>query len=62
MDGMRNSQYRYIETRKIAGSLGAEISGVDLREPLTPEQAADIQKALHDWRVVFFRDQDISSA
>src|ERR1700735_197227 len=41
--------------------IGAEISGVDLSQPLDAETAADIRKALHNWRVVFFRDQDLSN-
>ncbi|THD58949.1 TauD/TfdA family dioxygenase [Phenylobacterium sp.] len=40
--------------------IGAELSGVDLREPLDAATAADIQAALHRWRVVFFRGQDIT--
>jgi hypothetical protein len=53
--------YDHITVEPVTPTIGAEISGVDLREPITPEIAADIQKALHDWRVVFFRDQDISN-
>ncbi|THD81672.1 MAG: taurine dioxygenase [Phenylobacterium sp.] len=41
--------------------IGAELSGVDLRQPIDAETAADIQAALHKWRVVFFRDQDITN-
>ena len=44
----------------IAGALGAEVSGIDLREPLAPE----VQKELHDgWMehlVLFFREQPVS--
>ena len=40
--------------------LGAEISGVDLRQPLAPEVVAAIRAALLRHKVVFFRDQDIS--
>lgn len=53
--------YDHITVEPVTPTIGAEISGVDLREPITPELAADIQRALHDWRVVFFRDQDISN-
>ena len=53
--------YDHITVEAITPTIGAEISGIDLREPITPEIAADIQRALHDWRVVFFRDQDISN-
>src|SRR5258708_20374456 len=41
--------------------IGAELSGIDLRQPLDAGTAADIQTALHKWRVVFFRDQDITN-
>jgi taurine dioxygenase len=40
--------------------LSAEISGVDLRAPLKPEIIAAIRAALLRYKVVFFRDQDIS--
>jgi taurine dioxygenase len=40
--------------------LGAEISGLDLRQPLAPEIVAAIRTALLRHKVVFFRDQDIS--
>ncbi|MDB5712945.1 MAG: taurine dioxygenase [Sphingomonadales bacterium] len=53
--------YRHIAVDAVTPVIGAEISGVDLRQPISAEVAADIQKALHDWRVVFFRDQDISN-
>ena len=41
--------------------IGAEISGVDLRQPLDAETFAEIRRALNTWRVVFFRDQDFSN-
>ena len=41
--------------------IGAEISGVDLSQPLDAATAAEIQAALHRWRVVFFRDQELSN-
>ena len=53
--------YSRITVEPVTPVIGAEISGVDLRQPIDAETAADIQKALHDWRVVFFRDQDISN-
>jgi alpha-ketoglutarate-dependent sulfate ester dioxygenase len=46
----------------LSGRTGAEIRGVDLAQPLTDEQVAGIRAALHDWRVVFFRDQHIGHA
>jgi len=40
--------------------LGAEISGVDLAQPLNEATVAAIRAALLKYKVLFFRDQDIS--
>jgi taurine dioxygenase len=40
--------------------LGAEVSGVDLERPLSPDQVAAIRAALLQYKVIFFRGQDIS--
>ncbi|MDP3659230.1 TauD/TfdA family dioxygenase [Phenylobacterium sp.] len=50
-----------IVVQPVTPVIGAEISNVDLRKPIDAETAAEIQAALHKWRVVFFRDQDISN-
>ncbi len=42
-------------------SIGAEIQGLDLRQPQTPETLAALRAALLDWKVLFFRDQDITT-
>lgn len=60
MDGMSNSPYRYIETQRISGALGAEVSGVNLAEPLAPEVLAEVRSALLEHQVIFFRDQDMN--
>ncbi|MCR6645638.1 MAG: TauD/TfdA family dioxygenase [Terricaulis sp.] len=44
----------------ISPVLGAEVSGVDLRAPLSPDQVAAIRAAWLKHKVLFFRDQDIS--
>lgn len=41
---------------------GAEIFGVDLKRPLSAQQARDIWHALLRWKVVFFRDQHLDHA
>ena len=52
MNAPRNTRYRYLETHKIAGSLGAEVSGVDLSEDLPDDYKTCIyrvvQEALHN--------------
>ena len=49
-----------ITVSPLSPTIGAEVSGIDLREPLTDQQLADLRTALLDWKVIFFRDQDIT--
>jgi taurine dioxygenase len=49
--------YRSIKVLPIAGSLGAEITGVDLATDLVDETVAEIRRAWLEHLVVFFRDQ-----
>lgn len=51
-----------IEVRRTGGALGAEIEGVNLAQGLDGETAAAIREALLEHLVVFFRDQDLTSA
>lgn len=60
MDGLRNSEYRHIEVSRIAGSLGAEVTGVDLSADLAEEVLGEIRSALLDHLVIFFRDQRLT--
>ncbi|MBH0776262.1 TauD/TfdA dioxygenase family protein [Nocardia bovistercoris] len=46
----------------IAGYLGAEVSGIDLREGISAETAERLRSALYRFRVLFFRDQPIDHA
>src|SRR5690606_23618307 len=41
--------------------IGAEIRGVDLSRPLTPELREELNRALLEWKVLFFRGQGITS-
>ncbi|EAW32934.1 taurine dioxygenase [marine gamma proteobacterium HTCC2143] len=49
-----------ITVQHLSGSLGAEISGIDLTQPLDNSIYADIRQLLVEHEVIFFRDQDIS--
>lgn len=49
-----------ITVTPIHPSIGAEISGVDLRRPLSTQVRDEIKAAILKWKVVFFRDQDIT--
>lgn len=52
--------YHHIEVTPISPALGAEVSGIDLRQDVTPEQLAEIRSAIADNLVLVFRDQDIT--
>lgn len=60
MTAPRNTQYRYLEAHKIAGSLGAEIEGVDLSQDLPEPVLAEVRAALLDNLVIFFRNQTLT--
>lgn len=50
-----------ITVEQIGSTLGAEISGVDLRSDLDDSVIAELQLALDNYKVIFFRDQPLSS-
>ena len=51
--------YDLIEVKPVAGSLGAEVFGVDLGKPLSAAVEGEIQQAFQDHLVLFFRDQQL---
>jgi alpha-ketoglutarate-dependent taurine dioxygenase len=51
-----------IEVRPVSGHTGADIIGVNLKQRLSDAEVATIRSALLKWKVVFFRDQDITPA
>lgn len=53
---------KHIEVKQVAGFIGAEISGVDLSRPLHDDAVKEIRQALLDWKVIFFRNQNIDHA
>ena len=42
-------------------TIGAEIEGIDLSQPLGATTVSALRQALLDWKVLFFRDQDITT-
>lgn len=51
-----------LRAEKIAGALGAELQGLDLREPLDEACFAALEQAILEHHVVFLRDQPLSDA
>ena len=54
---VRDHNYKFISVRPFAPNLGAEVYDVDLSEPISQEQFADIYKAFLDHQVLFFKNQ-----
>ena len=52
--------YSNFRIHPVTSALGAEIDGIDLNQPLTPEIAAELRRALGEYLVLFFRDQHIN--
>jgi alpha-ketoglutarate-dependent taurine dioxygenase len=48
-----------IRFRPLAGRIGVQIEGVDISQPLDEPVVRAIQRALDEWKVVFFRDQTL---
>ena len=53
--------YDHIRVEPITGSIGAEISGIDLRE-VDDDIIAEIDDAWLAHKVLFFRDQELTQA
>ncbi|MFT5431501.1 MAG: taurine dioxygenase [Myxococcota bacterium] len=51
-----------MEFEPIAGSLGAKVTGLDLTTPLSDSDQATLRAGLATHQVLFFRDQQMSSA
>jgi len=58
---LSSPQYEHITVTPKGVTLGAEISGVRLSGDLPDEVIAEIRRAWLDYKVVYVRDQDISS-
>ncbi|MDD9930151.1 MAG: taurine dioxygenase [Rhodospirillaceae bacterium] len=54
--------YELIDVSPLPGALGAEISGVDMAQPLGNQLFQEVHDALLENQVIFFRDQDITPA
>lgn len=54
--------YKKIDIHPISASIGAEIRGVDLSQPLDEETRREIKQAWLDYLVLFFREQELTPA
>jgi taurine dioxygenase len=49
-----------LDIQPVTPVIGAEVHGIDLREPLDPATVAELSDALVQWKVLFFRDQQLT--
>ena len=56
----KSKAYRHFDLRPLAGSLGAEISHVDLSR-IDDAAFEEIHRAFIDYQALIFRDQDLSN-
>ena len=59
-DGWDDRPYERITLEPVTPIIGAEVTGVDLRDPLDDATFADLHRALLEWKVLFFREQRIT--
>jgi taurine dioxygenase len=55
-------RWKHFDARMLGATIGAEISGVDLTRPLADDVIDDVRRALHDYKVIFFRNQPLTAA
>ena len=58
--GVDGAPYRLFELRPMSPTIGAEVIGLDLGEPLSPEVRAEVRRAFLEWKVLIFRGQDLA--
>ena len=59
-EGWDDRPYTRFAVRPLAPTIGAEIGGVSLDRPVDDDLFAELDRALLEWKVLFFRDQDIT--
>ena len=62
MSAALETGFETLRLAPLTPSIGAEISGVRMGPDLPPEQVREIRRALLDWKVLFFRNQDVRVA
>jgi taurine dioxygenase len=57
---LQSLRFDHFEARLKSPCLGAEIRGVDLSQPLSESLARELNRALVEFKVLFFREQDLT--
>jgi taurine dioxygenase len=59
-DPASSGPYQRITLRPVGATIGAQVSGVDLREPLDDEAFEELDRALLEWKLLLFSDQHLT--
>lgn len=59
---LKHDAYTAFEPRPLSPAIGAELIGIDLARDLTDAEIGEVRRALLQYKVVFFRDQNITRA
>ncbi|WP_431970083.1 TauD/TfdA dioxygenase family protein [Nocardia sp. bgisy134] len=59
-DRLAQLSWQHFDARQVGATLGAEISGVDLTTELPNGVIVELRQALHEYKVLFFRDQPLT--
>lgn len=51
----------HFSVKRVGATIGAELHGIDITKPLSDEVLADVKRALAEFKVIFFRNQPLTS-
>ncbi|MED3885001.1 TauD/TfdA dioxygenase family protein [Priestia aryabhattai] len=60
-NGVEEKPYTFFSIKPLTPTIGAEIEGLDLSKPLAKEVQEELNRAFLEWKVLFFRNQEITS-
>ena len=53
-EGVESRAYDRFEVRPLSPTIGAEIEGVDLQQPVDEQLRLELRRAFLEWKVLFF--------
>jgi taurine dioxygenase len=59
-DRLNALKWEHFDVRRLSPTVGAELHGVDIAAELPQPVLDDIRRALHEYKVIFFRDQRLT--
>jgi alpha-ketoglutarate-dependent taurine dioxygenase len=59
-DRLAALRWEHFDVRQLSPTIGGELSGIDLTRPLDAPVRDDVRRALHEYKVIFFRRQPLT--